>query len=355
LAPELERSIDRLRLRALQGALLGTSLRWFAIAAAVLAAVALLLRVAFGFEPSRAAWVFAPLALVPVAAWIAARKRVPSRAGTVAWLDVRTGGTGAIVGAWETTDPRWAAQMRRALAAEPPPPRFDVARPAQVSLASVAFAVLVLCVPIAPALVGPPIAVQEATLERVEEQLEALQEQVELEPEVAAELQEALERLRREGALAEPEGAFEALDRAQEKLEQEAYERAEAAQTAQEDLASASDQAASNPDAAQEQLERTMGQLAKAGFSKDIQSALEKELGAAGVSLPPGTKLDASQITAISKELAEKLGLRAGELGKAGLIDAKSLAKLGELAKLDGFEFSEHVCDETCEKKPGGT
>jgi hypothetical protein len=197
--------------------------------------------------------------------------------------------------------------------------------------------------------------VQEALLAEVEERFEALQEQVELEPEVAAELQDALERLRQDGALAEPEAAFEALDRAQDRLEQEAYERAELAQSASQDLARNADAAARDAEAAQADLERTLEQLAQGGFAKDVQSALEKELGAAGVSLPPGTKLDAAAIEAISNELAEKLGLQAGELAKKGLLGSKSLAKLSELAKLDGFEPTEHVCDASCERKPGGT
>ncbi len=351
----LERSIARLRQRARLGAFLGTSLRSFAVAAAVLAAVALLLRVAFRFERGEAAWVFAALVAVPIAAWILARKRVPSHAAAAAWLDVRAGGTGAIVAGDEVDDPRWAAQVERALAAEPALPRFDVAGPARLAAAAFAFALLVVLVPIAPAVVGPPTVVQEAVLERVEEQLKALEEQVELEPELAAELRETLDRLQREGALAEPEAAFEALDRAQERIEQEAYERAEASQSAQDDLARAGEDAARDPQAAQAQLEKTMEQLAQAGFSKDVQSALEKELGAAGVSLPPGTKLGAENIEAISKELGAKLAAKNGELAKKGLLNGKALAKLGELAKLDGFEFNDHVCDESCEKKPGGT
>lgn len=355
MTPGLERSIERLRRRAFVGAFLGTLLRHTAVVAAVLAAAALVLRVGFGVERAHAAWVFAPLALVPVVAWIQARKRVPSHRATAAWLDVRAGGTGAIVAGVELDDPRWRDHVVRALAAEPALPRVAVVKPARLSAAALAFAALVLAVPVSPALVGPPTAVQEATLERVEEQLAALEEQVELEPEVAAELREALERLQQEGGLAEPEAAFEALDRAQERLEQEAYERAEAAQSAQDDLARAAEDAQRSPEAAQEQLEKALSELAQAGFSKDVKSALEKELGAAGVALPPGTKLDAENIEAISKDLAEKLGLRVGDLAKKGLLDGKALAKLGELAKLEGFEFNEHVCDETCEKKPGGT
>ncbi len=355
MSPHLERSIDRLRQRAFVGAFLGTFLRSIGAAAAILAAVALIMRTAFRFERAEVAWIFAALVVVPVVAWILARKRMPSRGATAAWLDVRAGGTGAIVAGDEIDDPRWRAQVERALESESALPRIEVRKPAWLAGAACAFAALVVAVPIAPALVGPPTTVQESVLERVEEQLRALEEQVELEPELAAELRETLERLQREGALAEPEAAFEALDRAQERLEQEAYERAETSQSAQDDLARASEDAVRDPEAAQEQLEKTMQQLAQAGFSKDVQSALEKELGAAGVSLPPGTKLDAGNIEAISKELAEKLAARNGELAKMGLLDGKALAKLGELAKLDGFEFNDHVCDETCEKKPGGT
>ncbi|MCY2961364.1 MAG: hypothetical protein NTY35_14470 [Planctomycetota bacterium] len=355
MTPHLEDSIERLRRRAWLGAFLGTSLRLFAWTAAGLAAVALLLRAAFRYERLEAAWVYAALVVVPIVAWFLARKRVPSRDTTAAWLDVRSGGTGAIVAGEEIQDPRWRSEVERALATQPSLPRLDLARPGRFAFGALAFAALVVAVPIAPALVGPPTVLQEAVLERVEEQLKALEEQVELEPELAAELRENLDRLQREGALAEPEAAFEALDRAQERLEQEAYERAEASQSAQEDLARTAEDASRDPQAAQEQLEKTMQQLAQGGFSKDVQSALEKELGAAGASLPPGTKLGAENIEAISKDLASKLAAKNGELAKKGLLNAKALAKLGELAKLDGFEFNEHVCDASCEKKPGGT
>jgi hypothetical protein len=353
--PHLERAIESLRRRARLGAFLGALLRTGAIAATALAVVALVLRAGFAFDRRDAAWIFAALALVPIAAWIASRQRTPSRAATAAWLDVRAGGSGALVAADEVDDARWSLQVERELARQPALPRLDVARPARFLACAAAFALLVIAVPIAPAVVGPVTTVRESALERVEEQLKSLEEQVALEPEVAAELHEALERLQRDGGLAEPEAAFEALDRAQDRIEQEAYERAEMSQSAQDDLARAGEDAARDPEAAQTQLEKSMEALAQAGFSKDVQSALEKELGAAGSALPPGTKLDAGQIEAISKALAEKLALRNGDLAKAGLLDAKSLAKLGELAKLDEFQFNDHMCDESCSKKPGGT
>lgn len=354
MTPHLERAIERLRRRAFHGAFLGAFLRAFAVTAAVLAVLVLTLRVGFRFERVDAAWAFAPLALTVVVAWVQARRRVPSHAATAAWLDVRSGGAGSIVAADEVSDSRWDPALDRQLAAEPALPRIDVARPLRMASLSFAFAAMAMLVPISPALVGPPTVVQEATLERIEDELAALQEQIELEPEVAAELQEALERLQQDGALADPEAAFEALDRAQDRLEQEAYERAELSQSAQGDLARAADDAMSNPEAAQAALEKSMEQLAAGGFSKDVQSALEKELGAAGVSLSPGTKLEAAAIESISKELAEKLGERSAALAKKGLLDGKALAKLGELAKLDDFEPTEHVCDENCGTKPGG-
>jgi len=355
VTPHLERAIERLRRRAFQGAFLGAFLRAFAVAAAVLAVIVLTLRVGFRFERVDAAWVFAPLALTAVVAWVQARRRVPSHAATAAWLDVRSGGTGSIVAADEVADSRWDSALNRQLAAEPALPRIDVARPLRMASLSFAFAAAAMLVPVPPALVGPPTVVQEATLERIEDELAALEEQVDLEPEVAAELREALERLQQDGALADPEAAFEALDRAQDRLEQEAYERAELSQSAQNDLTRAAEDAQRDPEAAQAALEKSMEQLAAGGFAKDVKSSLEKELGEAGISLPPGTKLDAAAIEAISKELAEKLGERSAALAKKGLLDGKALAKLGELAKLDGFRPTEHVCDENCKKQPGGT
>jgi hypothetical protein len=351
----LARSLDRLRARAALAAFAGTALTWLALAAAALGALALLLRAALGLEQRAAALVLLPLLLVPPVAWAFARRRVPSRAATAAWLDVRGGGSGAVVAAFEVEDPRWQAQLAAALGRGAELPRVRLARPAGRALLAGAFASGALLVPLPRAAIGPPPVVQEAALERVEEQLAALQEQVQLDAELAEELREALSRLQQEGALREPESAFEALDRASERLEQEALENAETAQAAREDLARAAEAAAADPEAAQAELERTLGELSKAGFGKDVQAALKTQLGVAAAALPPGTKLDAAALKALSSQISAKLGERLGALAKAGLLDAKSLQKLSELARLDEFRSSDHVCDERCKQQPGGT
>ncbi len=351
----LDTAIGRLRARAAWASFAGLVLAWLALGCAVLGAVALLLRAALGLDARTAALGFLPLVLVPVAAAMRARRMRPSVAGTAAWLDVRSGGSGAVVAALEARDARWEAQVGAALERARELPRLRLARPAWRTAAALAFAGAALFVPLPERIPGPPLAVQEAALERVEEQLAVLQEQVELDEDVAQEMRDALKRLEQEGGLLEPESAFEALDRVRDRLEQEALERAETAQGARDDLARAADQAASNPEAGQQSLERTLAELAEAGLSQDVRSALEKELGLAGIALPAGMKLDAAQLQALSKELTAKLGERIDGLAQRGLLDARALAKLGELAKLDEFRFSEHVCDESCEKEPGGT
>ena len=60
-------------------------------------------------------------------------------------------------------------------------------------------------------------------------------------------------------------------------------------------------------------------------------------------------------LDALSKELSEALAKKLDKLGKAGLAKVGKLGKAGELAKLDDFEPTGHVCDENCKKKPGGT
>ncbi|MBL8861436.1 MAG: hypothetical protein JNK02_05435 [Planctomycetes bacterium] len=346
--PHLDRSIAALRRRAFQGSFLGHLLRGLALCAAVIAAAVLVARVGFLVETRTAALGFVALLLVPLVAWQRALRAVPSRATAAAWLDLRGGGSGALVALDELGDPRWEALLERELRAPRALPAIDVRSPARRALCALALAAAAVLVPAPAPHVGPPTGVQAALLESVEEQLAALEAEVELEPDVALELREALERLREDGALAEPEAAFEALDRAQERLAQEAYERAELAHVAQQALAETAADAAQDPEAAQAALERTLEQLAAAGFSKDVRSALEVELGLAGVELPPGARLAAQDIQRLSRELAERLAARTGGLAQQGLLDAQSLAKLGELAKLDGFAPSAHVCDEEC-------
>lgn len=318
-----------------------------------LGCVALLMRATLDADKARAALVFAPLALVPILAWRIANRKSLSRAGAAAWLDVRTGSTGALVTSFESPDGSWAGRVDHALGQVLELPRARLGRPLLLALGGVAFASLALFVPIPRTVLGPSVALQAAGVAKVEEKLATLEEEVTLQPEVAAELHETLNRLKDEDALANPESAFEAADRASERLEREAESRAEAAESAREGLAAAAASADSNPDAAQKDLDAALKELSKTGLSKGLSGALSNELGLSSLEIPAGMKLEGAKVTAVSGELAARLGEKLAKLAKAGLLKPgafKGVGKPGEVG-----EYKEHVCTAECAKNPGGT
>lgn len=353
----MTRSLDalatRLRARVFLGVFLGALGRFAMWGLFVTGTLALLLRYVLGVERATAAWALAPLAVAPIAAWIVARRRRLSHAGAIAWLDLRADAQGAWITRLELDDARWNERADAALARELALPAPRLARPAVQAFPALAFAAAALWIEMPRDPVLPPRKLEEALIEKVEEQLETLKEEVALEPELEQELEARLERL--EDELGDPEQAFEAIDGLQERMEQEGERLAETMESAQESLAEASESSKRDPEGAQKALEQALGELAKAGLEKNLDEELKSQLGSTSLELPPGTKLEPMKIDALSKELSDALAKKLDKLGKVGLAKLGKLGKAGELAKLDGFEPTGHVCDENCKKKPGGT
>ncbi|MBK7874200.1 MAG: hypothetical protein IPJ77_00330 [Planctomycetes bacterium] len=353
----MTRSLDSLasalQARVFWGVFLGALGRLALWGFLVCGTLALLLRYVLRLERADAAWALAPMALVPLAAWIVARRRRLSHAGAVTWLDLRTDANGALLTELELADARWTSRTDAALARSLALPRPRLGRPALQTFPALAFAAAALWIELPRDPVLPPRKLEDALVERVEEKLETLKEEVALEPELEKELEARLERL--EDERGDPEQAFEAIDGLDERLEQEGERLAETIQDAQDSLSQASESAASDPESAQKELEQALGELAKAGLEKNLSEELKSQLGSDSLELPPGTKLDARKIEALSKELSEALATKLDKLGKAGLAKMGKLGKKGELAKLDDFEPTGHVCDENCKKNPGGT
>jgi hypothetical protein len=353
VARTLEQSIDRVRARVFRAVFASTLLIWLGIGTFVAGCIALLVRGAFDLDPARAALAFVPLALIPFHAWRVARRKSLSRAGAAAWLDVQTGCDGALITSFEIDDPAWSDRVERALATAVVLPRARLKKPLLTVLAGCAFATAALCVEIPRDALGPSVALQAANVAQVEEKLATLEEEVTLQPELAEELHETLNRLKDDDALANPESAFEAADRAAERLANEAESKAEAAESARDALAGAAASADRNPDAAQKELESAMKAITDAGLAKGLNEALSNELGLSSLELPPGMKLEAAKIEALSGKLSDKLGEKLAKLAKAGLLKPAQFAGTGKPGEIG--EFSDHVCTEECRKKPGGT
>lgn len=359
MLPTLETGVACLRRRRLVQ-------RWFELAGThaqvalfAVGVVALFLRVLGRWESGEAALLLGFAGVAGLTAYASARRRLPSAASAVAWLDVRGGARGQVVTERELGESDWSeaarAQLARALAALPP---IGWKRELRPVLPAAAFAALAVWVPIPRAVIGPPPVVTETALEELHEKLETLEETLDLAPEVAGEMAARLERIEDEAASGQPASTFEAIDRLGERLDAEAAEALEAAREASQDLASA----ASDPSLADAQaaLESALAGMQEAGLGKDLPEAVQNALAPGSLSLPEGMQLSSAELAALSKELKGVLDQRLARLAAGRLIDPAKLRELklgagGELVDLSDFELDpEHVCDEEC-KKPGGT
>lgn len=339
---------------AVTRAVFGTALcAWAAGILFGAACLALLGRVAFGWEGTRAAWPLAALVLAPLlAARIASRKRL-SDDGAAAWLDVHSGGGGAVVTGFETDDPAWRARVDAALARVERLPAARWKRPLVLCALAFAFAAAALFVPIPRDVAVPSVVLQQAAIESALEKLATLEEEVTLAPEFTSEMRASLERLQENDALAELESTLEAADRAADRLAEEAATAAEAAERALAGLSAAGAEAAADPEAAQKELEAAFGALAKSGLAKGLEAGLDTEFGLDGLALPPGAKQDGATIAKLADRLEARLGEKLAKLAAAGLLKDSRLARAGRPGEMP--EFEEHVCTEECAKNPGGT
>lgn len=349
----LEHSIERVQ-RAVARAVFASTLCAFTAGLALgLACIVLLARVALEWEPQRAVWIFVPLVIAPLVAWrVTAKKRI-GPAAAAAWLDVHSGASGAVVTGFEVDDVSWSSRVAEALARVERLPTARMKRPALLCAGGLAFAVVALLVPIPRPAQSPSVALQQARIEKVLEQLATLEEELTLAPEFAEEMRASLERLKEENALENAESALEATDRASERLADEARAAAEAARSAIDGAEAAEASAGTDPDAAQKQIEEALDELSKAGLSKGLEDPLARELGLDSLDLPPGTKIDGAKLGAFSRALQGKLGDKLAKLAAKGLLKEGQFGRAGKPGEMP--EFEEHVCTAECAKKPGGT
>ena len=365
----LENSLSALRRRAGFAAYLKKLQLHLSIALFATGSAALLSRVVFDFTREEALWILAIAAVAPLTAWLDSRRAFLSLTGAAAWLDLRTGGDGAVVTAIESRDPRWQERLDRALASQPALPRVQVERSALRTMPAIAFCLLAFWVEMPQNVLGPAPELFESAKERLEEKLETLEEVVELTEDEQNELEAQLEQVEAESEEGTPESFFEAADSLEEALEEFAQEIAEDAQEMQESLEAVSQADDSEFDAAQETLRETLNQMDDMGLGENLPEDLT-EMFPKGLELPEGTEfqeglqLDPEMLKAMSEELKELLANKLAELAEAGLLKEGKLGKPGEgkLADLSKFKPTKagQPCDcEECKKagkqtnKPG--
>lgn len=351
LRPSIEHAARALRRRANSAAFAGELSRQATVAFFALGSLALALRLLAAVPAAAAALPLLALAVLPLVSFLRARRRFLSESAALAWLDVRSGGTGLVVARAESGDVRWDGAAREAAARPAPAPRVLWRRLAAPPAGALAFALAALLVPIPrPAAAAPAVAASR--IEEIAFRLAILEETVDLDAEVAKELRERLEWLEKASADARPEGAFEAADRLLERLGAEAEAAADAAERAEEKVAAAGE-AGAGSEIASDAIESALETMADAGLASDPPPALTDALGGASLELPPGTTLSGERLAAIKGELQAMLASKWGALAKAGLLSSATKRRLAE--RRDGRLAKAHVCDASCERKPGGS
>jgi hypothetical protein len=343
MLPGLDRSLRRLLARAKTAAWLAESARLAAPAAFLLGGWVLLARFVLGHGRATAAWSLLLFALVPLAAWLVARRRFLTPATAVAWLDRRSGGSGALLTHFALADARWNEPAERALASIERLPRIAAWRDFSPTALGVLF-VGATFVPDRSVLPTPPATqVVENRIDAASEDLSALLEVVELAPETAQELEARLESLREESDAAPLDASLEAVDRTQDELARNADEALAAAERAREALASAG--AADDAQATIDGINAALRDLKEAGLAAKLPQALLDRLDPGTLELPEGMKLSAEELAQLSDELRAALDARMERLAKAGLVGKAQLERFRELER-----FSDHVCDGECER-----
>lgn len=357
MLPELAAGVRALRRRTYVRHWIELGTTHLQVTLVALGAVVLYLR-ALEHWDTRASAALLPWSAVALlsAAWLA-RRRQPSPAWAATWLDVHGGALGAVVTEDELGHSPWSSRAREQVsAALAHLPRPDLGRAGRALLLPTLFAGLAAWIPIPERPVGPPPIVATAQVEALAEKLVALEETLELPPEQRSELEKRLEQIRAEAEQGETASTFEAIDRLESELEDQAARALETARHSAEDLA----RAGGSPDLAeaQEALESALAGLEQAGLGKDLPPEVRTALAPGSLQLPEGVQLDSRELARLSQELRGVLDRNLGKLAAGKLIDAAQLraarAAQARLGEAFGEPDPAHECDESC-KQPGGT
>lgn len=324
-------------------------------------------RAGFEVESEQARWLLLPLIAVPFTAWMGVRGKIPSKAGAVAWLDLRSGAQGHLLAEFELGDSRWSGPLTSQIDRLPELPPIRLGNLARPFMPALAFAVLALFVPLTRAEPRANTGFFDQAIAGLAQQLDTLKEVNALEDIVQTELQERVEELAENVDAKKPEAMLEAIDSLRKDLGREGQTAAEAAQELFQRFGHSENLAPMQSAFAKTLLQSGMREMLRSGLPEGLLEKMEslapelaKRLKDGGLKMPEdfefpeGMELDPKTMAALSKLMREQLRSNLGDLDLAGLANLAKMklgGKPGSLAKLiEKF----HKCDESCDK-PGGT
>jgi hypothetical protein len=339
---------------------------------------ALLIGRAFGYRLDLPVAAIGLLGGLGWAAW-QYRSRKVSETQVLTLLDLRTGGSGTLLHAFET-----GADTAAGLEQAHTRPRPAWRRSVVPALApGLLFFALGLLMPVRATAQGAPELFAEARLAELEELAATLEETLELEDELKEELEQNIETLR--GSSEEPRPTGEAMREALDALEARLDEAAESAASDMEEVvrqSSEASQGAADPDPevredamdslgdlmekAQEQglmpkdqlSDELQQQLSELGLSQEAIEALAKlaeagrmaELGKTAGELGLSPEDLAKLAEALAKGLNEAALKKLAEMAEKGLLNPS-----GKSAKMPSAEELAEYLKKLQEQQPGGT
>ena len=342
---------------------------------------ALLIGRGFGLQLEFPAAALGVLGGLAWAGWQYRQRRV-SEEQVLTLLDLRAGGSGELLYAYET-----GAEAASPQASTRPRPAWR--RSVAPALApGLLFFALGLLVPVRAIAQPSPDLFAEQRLDELEELAATLEETLELEDELKEEIEQNIETLR--GSSEEPRPTGEAMREALDALEQRLEEAAESAASELEDVVRQAGEAAQqgvSPDPQdhqdaldslgdlfeksqdegllpQDQLsEKMLEQLSEAGLSQEALDALQKlaeagrmaELGAMAEQLGLSAEEIAKLAEALANGLSEAALEKLAEMAKKGLLDPSS-GKAGA-SPPDPEKLAEYLkqLEKLAQQQPGGT
>ena len=225
---QLDKAIGMVRKRVAAAVLLGDGLRVLAMLLAPVGVAVLVARRFGGAGQVQSLKFFALMALVPLVAWLLARRRMIDKSTAAVWLDKASGGAGRITAQVEQGDGPWSSGIAADLARVPGLPGMRLKQPILWALGALVFAGATFFVPVRQAqAVRVADRLTASVLDELEQKLDVLEE-VNADEELLEQLREDLRALRAEQKKGADslEGRFEALDSVEARMQSAAEDMA---------------------------------------------------------------------------------------------------------------------------------
>jgi hypothetical protein len=312
--------LRRLARRVAVGLFLEIWPRWAIGSLLIAGTVALICRIFFsGIAPFLPwLWLIPVLSVVPVLFLCMRRAYRPAEIAALA--DSLSGGQGTLLTVVETQDPQWSNAPTLESLNQLPMPRLRWGRRLAPVLASAFFLLTALLVPQRMISGQRSTVLANDIVSDLKTTIEELKQQDLLTPEEQKNLEEEIERIRKDAMDRVDASSWEAADALREKMSAGLTQKEDALNWAEQSLArfAAAAQAGATPSAAQaEELANAIQKLAQTGMLADAPADLQALIGGQDAIAGGNVKLptDPRELRRLASALAKHLGDRAARFG----------------------------------------